>query len=331
MKIGLIDVDFYGRKNILLNKNFPNLALMKISAWHKRKGDTTELFNIMKQNTYDKIYASKVFSWSKLPFNLPKGTIMGGSGYDVNKKLPYSIEHIYPDYTLYPDMDYAMGYISRGCNNNCEFCIVRKKEGNIKFNAPIEEFWKDQKKMKILDNSIGVCKEAYTELEKIRDLGIKLDITQGFNVRLVTHKFASILSDIKCMTEQWHIAWDWNKDKDVVLKGIDTLIEHGIPKNKLMVYCLVGFEGDFLKDLKRVNTLKNLEIRPYVMQYKDLNSNKKIDLGRKYKLLSDWANFKPMFWKFSFNKYCKLKHRDLIKEEKFEENTLKRIKKLSRY
>lgn len=124
MKIGLIDVDSH---------NFPNLALMKISAWHKAQGDEVEWWWGWGQ--YDIVYKSKVFDDTYShdlfdPVNT-KEIIYGGTGYDLQNKLPDEIERMYPDYSLYPELtkDTSFGFLTRGCPNNCPFCIVCAKEG----------------------------------------------------------------------------------------------------------------------------------------------------------------------------------------------------------
>lgn len=155
MKIGLIDVDSH---------NFPNLALMKISAWHKSQGDTVEWYDAMFGGHFDKVYMSKVFSFSEdylYPINADE-IIQGGSGYCVSlgkdgkeiydkskdSNLPPEIEHIYPDYELYPQLtkDTAFGFLTRGCPRGCDFCIVEHKEGRKSYKvADLTEFWRGQK------------------------------------------------------------------------------------------------------------------------------------------------------------------------------------------
>jgi radical SAM superfamily enzyme YgiQ (UPF0313 family) len=126
MKIGLIDVDGH---------NFPNLALMKISAWHKAKGDTVEW--CLPIDHYDIVYQSKVFDETYSPdiewMPMADKVIKGGTGYGLDNKLPDEIEHIYPDYSLYPELtkDTAYGFLTRGCPRGCKFCIVASKEGKL--------------------------------------------------------------------------------------------------------------------------------------------------------------------------------------------------------
>ena len=275
MKIGLIDVD----------SKIPNLALMKISAYHKKQGNIVEFYKPLLKSTYNMVFASKIFTHSNFHY-LPKHVKIGGSGYCLNTKLDDEIEHIYPDYSLY-DCNYAMGYITRGCNNKCPFCIVWKKEGKLHKHADLKEFWKDQKEIMLLDNSLTDYEHADLELKKIADLGIKLNLSQGFNVRTITPKIARILSEIKLWpSKQWHIAWDNIHDEKRVLKGIKILNDAGIKNWKIMCYVLVGFNTSQKQDLYRINKLEEIGVDPFVMTY----------VKDKYtRTLSKWCNRKPIF------------------------------------
>ena len=112
------------------NKSFPNYALMKISAYYKSKGHQVEWW--IPDKKYDMIYSSKVFDFTPENEHLPKNTIKGGTGYGIYEELSQEIDCCYPDYSLYPQCDYAIGFLTRGCINHCSFCVVPKKEGDIK-------------------------------------------------------------------------------------------------------------------------------------------------------------------------------------------------------
>lgn len=286
MKIGLIDID----------SKIPNVALMKISAYHKQLGDNVEFYTPFKQ--YDKVYASKVFKETKSLIGLPNGTIRGGSGFGLKNKLPKEIEHIYPDYSLY-DCDYAMGYLTRGCINNCEFCIVRKKEGILHKHAELEEFWNGQKHLMLLDNSLTDYKYADLELQKIIDNKIKLNLCQGFNVRTIKPEIAELLSKIKLWKgKQWHIAWDNIKDEKRIFKGINILNDAGIKNYKIMCYVLIGFNTTLDQDLYRINILNDFGIDPFVMPY--CKNEYTHHLAR-------WVNHKAIFNSVSFKDYMERK------------------------
>lgn len=284
MKIGLIDMD----------SKIPNLAIMKISAYHKKQGDSVEFYSPLVK--YDRVYGSKVFTNSKYGYT-PKDAIIGGSGFSLETKLDPIIEHCYPDYSLY-NIDYAMGYLTRGCINNCPFCIVRKKEGMLHKHADLVEFWNGQKNLMLLDNCLTDYKDAKTELEQIRDLGIRLNLCQGFNVRTIKPEIASILSDIKLWDppRQWHIAWDNVNDEKKVFEGIKTLNDCGIKNYKIMCYVLIGYNSTPEQDMYRINKLREIDVDPFVMPYK--KDRYCTDFAR-------WLNKKQLYNSCTFEDYRK--------------------------
>lgn len=202
MLVGLHDAEMEHIKQ----KSFSNYALMKISAWYKQRGDTVEMFTPIdlnaaeqltpfpleeyppkrKANIYDVVYFSKVFDFTPKNPYLPANTIKGGTGYNVKSKLPQEIDNTYPDYSIYPHCDYAIGYITRGCPNKCLRCYVPEKEGGIKSYRRWREIVRpDSKKLVLMDNNILVCEYGVTELESMIDSGYAIDLNQGMDARLV--------------------------------------------------------------------------------------------------------------------------------------------------
>lgn len=178
MRIGLVDVDGH---------NFPNLALMKISAWFQNGGYDVEWANSLEH--YDAVYMAKVFTFTKddLQAYQADKIVQGGTGYDMAVQLPYPVEHCYPDYELYGIADTAYGYLTRGCSRQCPFCIVAEKEGaqSVKV-ADLTEFWRGQKKIKLLDPNVLACSDWYLLLEQLALSGAEVDFTQGLDARLLT-------------------------------------------------------------------------------------------------------------------------------------------------
>ena len=206
MKIGLIDVDGH---------NFPNLALMKLSSWHKKQGDSVEWCNLFKH--YDRVYQSKVFDDTYTPDleYIPNADeiIKGGTGYGLNNKLPDDIEHCYPDYSLYPELtkDTAFGFLTRGCPRACAFCIVAKKEGRTSVKvANLSEFWDGQKYIKLLDPNILACKDHLELLNQLWESNAQVDFTQGLDIRLTNEENIKLINKIK--VKEIHFAWDNPKD-----------------------------------------------------------------------------------------------------------------------
>lgn len=313
MRIGLIDVDNIGK----LHKCFPNLALMKISAWHKAQGDSVEWYDPMFGTHYDKVYMSKVFSFTddyQYHINADE-VIKGGSGYcihlengkevyDASKdsQLPYEIEHIMPDYSLYGITDTAYGFLTRGCPRGCDFCHVEAKEGKCSYKvADLKEFWNGQKNIVLMDANILACKDWKELLEQIKVSDAYVDFNQGIDIRLMTEEKALMLRDIK--TKYVHFAFDRYEDKDIIVPKMKMLKDiTGWGRAKVSVYILCGFNSTMEENLERIEICRTLDFSPYVMLYNKQNIKK----GHELRKLQRWCNNRFIFWSCnSFEKYMK--------------------------
>lgn len=286
MKIGLIDVDGNGR--------FPNLALMKLSAWHKAQGDSVEWWWGFG-GRYDRVYMSKVFDDTYTqdapePWNAAE-IIKGGTGYGLNNNLPYEIEHIYPDYSIYPDLtkDTAFGFLTRGCPRACPFCIVAGKEGrrSVKV-ADLSEWWDGQKNIELMDPNTLACPDHMELLGQLEQSGAWVNINQGADARLLTEKNIEALNRIKL--KMIHFAWDRMQQTEQVLKGLDLYKRIGsLPERRRRVYVLVNFDTSMEENLFRIYTLRGMEYDPYVMIYDKPHASKEI------KRLQRWVNNKRIW------------------------------------
>lgn len=276
MKVGLIDVDGH---------NFPNLALMKISAYHKSRGDQVEFAFPMYR--YDKVYVSKVFGdeYSKMPplYIQADEIVYGGTGFAItvengkevyhkcdDKPLPPEIEHIYPDYTLYPNLtkDTAYGFLTRGCPNNCGFCIVSQKEcaRSVKV-ADLSEFWRGQRHIKLLDPNLLACKDRADLLRQLIDSRARVDFTQGLDARFVTEEAAGLLKQIKI--DKVHFAFDYMKNEKAIVKGLQTYKRVcGTRENNAIVYMLTNYDTTIEEDLYRLRMIKQCGFLPDVRIYR---------------------------------------------------------------
>lgn len=285
MKIGLIDVDG--------SKKFPNLALMKISAYHKSRGDTVEWAYAMGH--YDIVYQSKVFddTYSRDIDWIPNADVVikGGTGYGLDNVLTDEIEHQYPDYGLYPDItkDTAYGFLTRGCPRHCEFCIVGDKEGlrSVKV-ADLSEFWRGQKYIKLLDPNLLCCRERLELLDQLADSGAYVDFTQGLDIRVMNPDVIERINRIKL--KEIHFAWD-NPKQDL---KTEFLYYAGAARHKPhgdfgTVYVLTNFNSTIEEDLYRIYTLREMGYLPDVRVYDKPNAPKEIrDLQR-------WCNNRRIF------------------------------------
>lgn len=285
MKVGLIDVDG--------SKKFPNLALMKISAYHKSRGDTVEWAYAMEH--YDIVYQSKVFddTYSRDIDWIPNADVVikGGTGYGLDNVLPDEIEHQYPDYNLYPDLtkDTAYGFLSRGCPRGCKFCIVGKKEGLYSRKvADLSEFWNGQKYIKLLDPNLLYCRERLDLLGQLAESKAYVDFTQGLDIRAMTLGVVEMLNHIKL--KNVHFAWDDAKMDLVDYFAYYAAVAKHKPHGRYgTVYVLVNFDSTMEENLYRIYTLRDMHYDPYVMVYDKPNAPKEIrDLQR-------WCNNRWIF------------------------------------
>lgn len=297
MKIGLIDVD--GHK-------FPNLALMKISAWHKAQGDTVEW--CFPLDHYDIVYQSKVFDETYSPDidwcpNADR-IVKGGTGYGLDNTLPKEIEHIYPDYSIYPELtkDTAYGFLTRGCPRGCKFCIVASKEGRRSYKvADLSEFWRGQKNITLLDPNILACRQHLELLEQLVDSKAYVDFNQGLDIRLTNEDNIELINRIK--VKEIHFAWDNAKDDlKPYFERYKARAKHKPHGRYGTVYCLTNFGSTMEENLYRIYTLRDLGFDPYVMVYDKPNAPREIrDLQR-------WCNNKWIFR--SCNKFEDYKKKD---------------------
>ena len=250
MKIGLHDSE----KEYLKRKTFPNYALMKISAYHKSIGDTVEWWNPLEK--YDKVYSSKIFDFTPENPYLPPDTIKGGTGYDIHSVLPDEIEACFPDYSIYPECNYAIGCITRGCPNKCRWCIVPQKEGNLKPYRTWQELVRtDSNKLVLMDNNILACEYGIRQLESLIDSGYQIDLNQGMDARLVTDKIAAILSKIKWI-KYIRFSCDTTAQIKAIENAAELLMKYGVKPYKLFIYLLVT--ADVENAAYRVEQLKKL-------------------------------------------------------------------------
>jgi len=266
MRIGLIQVD----------GKLPNLALMKISAWHKAKGHEV-VFPYDYQNIFcghvDKVYAAVVFTENRQQA-------------EHYASLGAEIESMKPDYTLY-GIDYGMGFTDRGCFRTCEFCIVPEKEGFIHHVAmPIELLNPLSDRLKLLNNN-SLASPMWEQVAKqIIDLKIKVDFTQGNDIRLMNKRNAELLASMR-HEKRLHFAYDNLESTDQVMRGIELLGKAGIKPYRLTFFVLTNFNSTFEDDMLRVQNLINAGVNPYVMIYDKQEAPKQI------RHLQRWCNSVP--------------------------------------
>ena len=299
MKIGLIDVDGHG---------FPNIPLMKLSAYHKSIGDSVEWYQPLFSGHCDKVYMSKVFSFTPdyEYFIDADEVVRGGSGYAIeivngnevynkskDKPLPDEVEHIYPDYSLYPDLtkDTAYGFLTRGCPRGCGFCHVSSKEGKCSYKvADLSEFWRGQKNIVLCDPNILACKDHIGLLQQLSDSKAKVEFNQGLDVRLITEQNLELLKQIRL--DGIHFAFDRWQDKDIIEPRLRQFVNrtgYNKDRGRVMCYILCNFDTTIEQDIYRIQLCRELKISPYPMIYD------KEHCDPVYKKLQRWCN-NFIFW-----------------------------------
>ena len=283
--------------------NFPSLPLMKLSAYHKSIGDTVEHY--VPLNHYDLVYASKVFSFTEdiddMCIVQADEVRKGGTGYCItvengkevfdkskNIPLPKEIEHIYPDYSLYPEYSFSTGFLTRGCPRGCPFCVVGEKEGRCsKQVADLSELWRGQKNIELMDPNILACRDHEKLLIQLADTKAKVNFNQGIDIRLTNPDNITLLNKIR--TPMLHFAWD-NPEDDLTdyFKRFNELTAVKSFRNKI-VYVLTNYSSTLEQDLYRIYTLRDLGYSPYVMIYQ------KDTAPREKKRLQRWCNNRYIF------------------------------------
>ena len=282
MKIGLCAIDSH---------NWPNLCLMKLSAYHKARGDHVEWWR--PEGRYDRVYKSRVFtdtySQDTITVTNAGEVVCGGTGYGPGPNLPDEVEHTYPDYSIYPQFSgIAYGFLSRGCPRNCGFCLVSDKEGRRSIQvADLAEFWNGQKEIKLLDANLLACPDHEKLILQLAESRAYVDFSQGLDIRLITPDNVALLNKVR--TKAVHFAWD-NPDIDLTPYFRRFLELTNIKSDRRRrVYVLVNYGSTHEQDLYRVETLRGMGYDPYVMVY-DRPSAPPIT-----RQLQRWVNNKRIF------------------------------------
>lgn len=279
MLVGLHDSD---------DTSFPNYALMKISAWHKAQGDTVEWWNPLL--TYDRVYSSKVFTFTPENPYLPENTVKGGTGYGLYDELPPEIDGMFPDYSIYPNVDYAIGFLTRGCIRNCPWCVVPKKEGKIRPYRTWREIKRpDSGDIVFMDNNVLACPHGVEQMKDMIGEKIRIDFNQGLDARLISPEIAEILSKLKWI-HFIRMSCDTDAMLNVVLTAIERLKACGVKPYRMFVYLLVQ---DIESAEKRAIALRDVGASPFAQPYRDFTTNAEPD--RELKRFARWVNRKEIF------------------------------------
>ena len=295
MNISLVDVDGH---------NFPNLALMNLSAWHKAQGDSVEWYDPLFSRP-DRIYASKVFTFTPDFMDYAAGDpepVRGGTGYDPDVKLPDEIERMIPDYSLYSDFSSALGFLTRGCIRNCPWCIVPKKEGRLREVGDIELVAAGRKEVVLLDNNFLAADPDFVreQLEKIARLKLRIDFNQGLDARLVKPENAKLLSACRWI-RFIRFSCDTAAMIEPIRRAVSLIRERGC-KREIFCYMLVR---DIADAEIRLRALVDLNVTPFAQPYRDFTSDS--NPTEEQRRFASFVNVKggKLCRKMSFSEYKK--------------------------
>lgn len=293
MKIALVDVD---------GRNFPNLALMKLSAWHKAQGDSVEWYSPLFSRP-DKIYASKVFTFTPDYIDYAYGDpepVRGGTGYDPAVRLPDEVERTLPDYSIYPEWGSSLGFLTRGCIRNCPWCIVPRKEGKLQVVDDIERIAAGRRDVVLLDNNFLAAPGEFVreQLEKAARLGLRLDFNQGLDARMVTAENARLLAACRWI-RFIRFSCDTTAMIEPIRRAVRLIRETG-SRREIFCYMLVQ---DIAEAEIRLRALVELGVTPFAQPYRDFSG--KAETTKKQRDFARFANVKggKLCLKMSFKEY----------------------------
>lgn len=298
MNIAVIDADLIGRKR----HRFPNLVCMKLSGYHKARGDSVALkTDYDGLNAFDKVYIAKVFTDTEIPdggifgnpLELPN-VEYGGTGffYDAAPKLPDEIEHAMPDYHLYDSWlaerdkggaefkaykDYSIGFLTRGCFRHCPFCVNRRSNKVVK-HSPLTEFLDNsRKKICLLDDNFFGYDDWHDSLRELIDTGKPFHFKQGLDARLLDDEKTEMLFGAKYDGDYIFAFDDW-QDHDLIEQKMQLIRRYHKGRQRVKFYTLCGYDRrgvydetfwrrDLYELAYRMRMLRQYNFLPYVMRF----------------------------------------------------------------
>lgn len=281
--------------------SYPNLALMKLSAHHKSQGDKVFMYEPLFALSTDIVYSIKVFTFTPEDQSLLGNVQRGGTGYGLTKPLPDAIEHIMPDYSLY-GCDTSYGFLTRGCPNKCGWCIVPRKEGDIRANADVGEFLAHNQVV-LMDNNVLAHDHGIEQIDKLARLGVKVDFNQGLDARRIDDSVARRLASLKWLAPN-RLACDQKGQMESIQKAVELLRWHNATPRRYFVYVLVKEVEDALE---RVRFLKGLDLDCYAQPYRDFSSG--ADPTQEQRDFARWVNHKAIFKSVAWEDYIRNKRK----------------------
>lgn len=279
MRIGLFN----------LEPEYHNTALMEISEYHKRQGDEVELYLPISSESYDRVYASSIFTFTDKSW-VTSEMIVGGTGFDVKSALPPEIASCTLDYDLYPDCRTSYLWYSRGCIRRCPFCVIGEKEGGIRA-VDRKNLNPRAETVTVMDNNFFASPGWRDAVKDLLEIGLPVRITQGIDVRILDEDKIDALARLKHVGSPARIYFAWDNPRDDLIPAIKALTKK-IRAYRLTCYVLIGYWSTPEEDQARVEALRALGVDPYVMPY-----DKRDDYQRSYsRYVNNRYIFKTVAW-----------------------------------
>ncbi|WP_096703350.1 radical SAM protein [Magnetospirillum sp. 15-1] len=301
-----------------LDGKLPNLALMRLAAWHRGRGHevvfTRQVEREMFEGEYDAVYGSAIFTASQPLIERFRqcwpSAIVGGTG----STSAITVEQVVGgrwercDYRDHPGFLPSLGFTARGCRMKCRFCMVPGSEGRPRSVNAIADLWRGPghaRKLLLLDNDFfGQPEEQWqARVAEIRGGDFRVCFSQGINIRLVDDRVAEALASVQYRDDQFrqrrlYTAWDNLGDERVFFRGVERLDKAGVPPRHLMAYMLVGFDPAETWDRihYRFGRMVAAGIRPYPMVFdparRDLKQFQRWAVTGLYRAVP-WADYDP--------------------------------------
>lgn len=302
MRIGLLDIDGF-------RSNFPNYAIMKISAFHKAQGDKVDFAIPLLAHEYDIVYKSKIFNYTPddcYPYQCK--IIKGGTGYSLTDVLPNEIDSLNPDYSLYPYIDNktAYGFLTRGCVNKCKWCVVPIKEGSIKPYRDIEQIAiQGRNKIILMDNNILASDYGLMQIEKIINKGYRVDFNQAMDARLITEDIAQMLAQVKWLTAI-RLGCDTPQQITECERAMSLINKYYKTPKQYLLYSML--HGSIEECYNRTSYFRNdKRVRIVAQPFRDYNNPKQI-IPQWQNDMARWAMRREIYTSCDFKDYIPRKN-----------------------
>lgn len=309
-----------------VDSKIPNLALMKLSTYHKQCGHKVDIKHLhykgypghrktttIDASGYHKVYVSTIFTLNRDVVRVINcdDVSFGGTGYDLHINLPQEIDDLDEDYSIYPENKKSYGFITRGCIRQCSFCFVPPKEGKLRFYRPVSRIAK-HRVVEFLDNNFLAYDKHEDILQELIDTQLRCNFNQGLDIRLVTPRNAELLSKLN-YEKEYIFAFDDIKYRKVIEPQYKLLKQYIQKDWKIKFFVLVGYNSSIKEDLERVMWCRENKALPYIMRHEKCWESENVDF---YTDLASYCNQPPLFKNMTFEQFMRKRTTNVRRQER---------------